>query len=197
MLAEKQITKGSSPAKHPLVGLLISQALGAFNDNAWKQIVVLLAISSHGHSATDSQARAAFAQVILLIPLIIFNLPGGVLADRFSKRSVLLAMKALELVLMLLATAALFAQSGRGHPGAIDTRAPGHAGRPLQPVQVRHPPRDPAPREALIGQRPDGDVDQPGDHRRHGGRSVSSSLSRKRRAWLGGAAARGASRRRA
>src|SRR5208337_954022 len=46
VLAERQITKGSPPAKHPLVGLLISQALGAFNDNAWKQIVVLLAITA-------------------------------------------------------------------------------------------------------------------------------------------------------
>ncbi|MGZ3432482.1 MAG: MFS transporter, partial [Isosphaeraceae bacterium] len=118
MLAERQITKGSPPGKHPLVGLLISQALGAFNDNAWKQIVVLLAMASAA-SATDSQEKAAFAQVILLIPLIIFNLPGGALADRLSKRSVLLAMKALELVLMLLGTAVLLLNPAGGFPALL------------------------------------------------------------------------------
>ncbi len=118
MLAEREITKGSPPAEHPLVGLLISQALGAFNDNAWKQIVVLLAITSVA-SATASQERAAFAQVILLIPLIVFNLPGGVLADRLSKRTVLLAMKAVELVLMLLGTAMLFHNPAGGIPALV------------------------------------------------------------------------------
>ena len=29
----------ASERRHPLVGLIVSQALGAFNDNAWKQIV--------------------------------------------------------------------------------------------------------------------------------------------------------------
>jgi acyl-[acyl-carrier-protein]-phospholipid O-acyltransferase/long-chain-fatty-acid--[acyl-carrier-protein] ligase len=81
---ENKITKGSSLANHPLVSLLISQAFGAFNDNAWKQIVVVLSITSAA-SVTDSQGSAAFAQVILLIPLIIFNLPGGALGERFSK----------------------------------------------------------------------------------------------------------------
>ena len=100
------------------MGLLISQALGAFNDNAWKQIVVLLAMASAA-SATDSQGRAAFAQVILLIPLIVFNLPGGTLADRLSKRNVLLAMKALELALMVLGTGMLFLNPAGGFPALV------------------------------------------------------------------------------
>ena len=57
--------------------------------------------------------------MILLIPLIIFNLPGGVLADRLSKRNVLLAMKALELVLMLLGTAVLFLNPAGGIPALL------------------------------------------------------------------------------
>ncbi len=118
MLAERHITKGSPPAKHPLVGLLISQALGAFNDNAWKQIVVLLAMASAA-SAMDSQEKAAFAQVILLIPLIVFNLPGGALADRSSKRNVLLAMKVLELTLMVLGTGMLFLNPAGGFPALV------------------------------------------------------------------------------
>ena len=89
MNRQNEATGAVAPARHPLAGLLVSQALGAFNDNAWKQIVVLLAIAAAA-SATAAQGRAAFAQVILLIPLILFNVPGGVLADRLSKRTVIL-----------------------------------------------------------------------------------------------------------
>ena len=39
---------------HPLRGLLIAQFLGAFNDNAWKQVVTLLAIAA---AASDEAAQ--------------------------------------------------------------------------------------------------------------------------------------------
>src|SRR5437879_2712163 len=41
---------------HPLRGLLVAQSLGAFNDNAWKQIVALLAVTTAA-SATGAQER--------------------------------------------------------------------------------------------------------------------------------------------
>jgi acyl-[acyl-carrier-protein]-phospholipid O-acyltransferase/long-chain-fatty-acid--[acyl-carrier-protein] ligase len=74
--------------------------LGVFNDNAWKQVVALLAV---GSAATDAAAQgaAAIAQVALLIPQMIISLPGGALADRVSKRTVIVAMKWLELAVMV------------------------------------------------------------------------------------------------
>src|SRR4051812_40865602 len=87
-----------APARHPMRGLLVAQALGAFNDNAWKQVVVLLAMAAATTQA-DKQGKAAFAQVVLMIPLTLLSMPAGVLADRVSKRTVILAMKALEVVL--------------------------------------------------------------------------------------------------
>ncbi|MEA2567301.1 MAG: acyl-[acyl-carrier-protein]-phospholipid O-acyltransferase, partial [Actinomycetota bacterium] len=98
---------------HPLRGLLVAQSLGAFNDNAWKQIVALLAVTTAA-SATAGQERAALAQVILMVPLMLVSLPAGVLADRVSKRSVILATKGLELLLMLAGTAVLFARPAGG-----------------------------------------------------------------------------------
>src|SRR3954471_12123328 len=92
------------PAKHPLLGLLVSQSIGAFNDNAWKQIVVLLSIAAAASEAAGQQ-KAALAQVILLIPLMLVSLPAGLLADRVSKRTVIVGMKVVELALMLLGTA--------------------------------------------------------------------------------------------
>jgi acyl-[acyl-carrier-protein]-phospholipid O-acyltransferase/long-chain-fatty-acid--[acyl-carrier-protein] ligase len=94
---------------------LIAQGLGAFNDNAWKQVVALLAMVTAA-SFEASMRQAALAQVILLVPLIIFNLPGGALADRLSKRTVIVGLKFVELVLMLLATAALVANPVGGWP---------------------------------------------------------------------------------
>src|SRR5438067_11328290 len=86
--------------QNSLMGLLVAQALGSFNDNAWKQIVALLAVTTAA-SATQGQERAALAQIVLMVPLMLVSLPAGVLADRVSKRSVILTMKVLELALML------------------------------------------------------------------------------------------------
>jgi len=101
--------------KRPLAGLLVAQFLGAFNDNAWKQIVVLLVIDA-ARGEAGAQRAAALAQVTLMVPLMLVSLPAGLLADRLSKRSVILAMKWLELALMLAGTAALYANPAGGRP---------------------------------------------------------------------------------
>jgi acyl-[acyl-carrier-protein]-phospholipid O-acyltransferase/long-chain-fatty-acid--[acyl-carrier-protein] ligase len=102
--------------KHPLRGLLIAQFFGALNDNAWKLIVALLAIR---HVATAvgpsgaafeaaSQSFTTRAFVIFTIPFLLCSLPAGVLADRLSKRSVIIGMKAVEVLLLVAGTLILF-----------------------------------------------------------------------------------------
>jgi acyl-[acyl-carrier-protein]-phospholipid O-acyltransferase/long-chain-fatty-acid--[acyl-carrier-protein] ligase len=92
-----------------LWALIVAQFFGAFNDNAWKQLVIFLAIDRVA-SETQGQIQTSLAQIILLIPFLLFSLPAGVLADRISKRSVIVSMKLLELVLMLAGTAAFVIQ---------------------------------------------------------------------------------------
>jgi acyl-[acyl-carrier-protein]-phospholipid O-acyltransferase/long-chain-fatty-acid--[acyl-carrier-protein] ligase len=112
-------------SKHPLLGLLVAQFLGAFNDNAWKQVVIVLAVEAvlaAGQATSkeaESQAMTSFVQVVFMIPLFLFSLPAGVVADRFSKRSVILAMKVLELGLMIAGTAALYANPTGGSPALL------------------------------------------------------------------------------
>jgi acyl-[acyl-carrier-protein]-phospholipid O-acyltransferase/long-chain-fatty-acid--[acyl-carrier-protein] ligase len=96
-----------------LRGLLIAQAFGQFNDQAWKQLVILLAMAAVA-SESEKQERTAIVSMILLAPLTVISLPAGALADRVSKRTVILAMKVLELALMLAGAAALFIQPGGG-----------------------------------------------------------------------------------
>ena len=102
--------------EHPLRGLLVAQFFGAFNDNAWKLFVALLSIhaitAAVGESGpafeAASQRQTLIAFGVFTLPLILFSLPAGVLADRLSKRSVILAMKTVEIGLMAVGTVALF-----------------------------------------------------------------------------------------
>lgn len=107
----------SQQPTHPLRGLLTAQFLGAFNDNAWKLLVAFLSIRAVTAQAgllpaeieAASQTRTTLAFVIFTLPLMLVSLPAGVPADRLSKRSVILGMKLLEILLMLAGTLALVA----------------------------------------------------------------------------------------
>src|SRR4051794_38865315 len=96
MAEDGHLTEERAKKGRPLLGLLVAQFLGSFNDNAWKQIVILLAISSAASEA-QGQERTAFAQIVLMIPFVLVSLPAGVLADRVGKSSVLLSLKLMEL----------------------------------------------------------------------------------------------------
>ena len=113
--------------RHPLRGLLIVQFLGVFNDNAWKIMVVLLGIRQVAagpgasgpafEAAAQTQATIAFA--VFALPLMLVSLPAGVLADRLSKRSVILLMKAVEAAFMGAGAAVLFFHPSGGAPALV------------------------------------------------------------------------------
>ncbi|HET6675390.1 MAG TPA: MFS transporter, partial [Nitrospiraceae bacterium] len=101
--------------RHALRGLLIAQFCGAFNDNAWKLMVALLgirqvsAVIAPGPALeTASQRETTLAFVVFTLPLMLTSIVAGVLADRVSKRTVMITMKGVEAGLMAAATAALF-----------------------------------------------------------------------------------------
>src|SRR5262245_36024670 len=91
--------------RRPLAGLLVAQFFGAFNDNAFKMMVALLAIDavkSHGEAAEQWQTTLAF--VVFTLPLMIGSLPAMALGDRVGKRDLIVWTKALEVALMALGT---------------------------------------------------------------------------------------------
>ena len=108
-------------------GLLVSQFCGAFNDNAWKLIVALLAIkqvaielgSSGPAFEAASQTQTTIAFVIFTLPLMLISVVAGVFSDRYSKRTVIVAMKAVEIGLMGLGTFALFFNPAGGWLGLL------------------------------------------------------------------------------
>ncbi len=109
------------PTRSPLRGLLIAQFFGAFNDNAWKLMVALLAIkqlSSQMGAGPEfeaaSQAQTTLTFVVFTLPLMLVSIFAGVFSDRFSKRSVIVVMKVVEVVLMALGTWALYSNPAGG-----------------------------------------------------------------------------------
>jgi acyl-[acyl-carrier-protein]-phospholipid O-acyltransferase/long-chain-fatty-acid--[acyl-carrier-protein] ligase len=108
-----QATSAAVPPRRGLTGLITAQVFGQFNDQAWKQLVILMAMAGVA-TESEKQERTAIVSMFLLAPLALISLPAGVVADRISKRSVLIAMKAVELLLLLAGMVALLLQPEGG-----------------------------------------------------------------------------------
>ncbi|MBN1794866.1 MAG: MFS transporter [Candidatus Omnitrophica bacterium] len=80
-------------------GLMVTQFLGAFNDNAFKVVVSLLALRNMPQTAEGAQFVSMIG-ALFIIPFILFSPYAGFLADRFSKRSVIIAAKIAEALVM-------------------------------------------------------------------------------------------------
>src|ERR1041385_9065187 len=86
--------------------LIVTQFQGAFSDNALKYLVLFLAIGA-GISTERQETINTFVAQLFSLPFISFSMSGGYFAGRFSKRSVTIATKWLEVFIILLAIAAL------------------------------------------------------------------------------------------
>jgi acyl-[acyl-carrier-protein]-phospholipid O-acyltransferase / long-chain-fatty-acid--[acyl-carrier-protein] ligase len=100
---------------------LIAQFCGAFNDNAWKLMVALLAIRQATAQMapgieleTAAQTQTALVFIVFTLPLMLLSLVGGTLADRLSKRTVIIAIKIVEVFLMGAGTVALWLNPSGG-----------------------------------------------------------------------------------
>jgi acyl-[acyl-carrier-protein]-phospholipid O-acyltransferase/long-chain-fatty-acid--[acyl-carrier-protein] ligase len=86
--------------------LLLTQTLGAFNDNLFKSAFIMLI--TYGVAAVpDPGLVAAIAGGALIAPFFLFSATAGELADRFERSRLLQILKAAELVVVLGAAAAL------------------------------------------------------------------------------------------
>jgi acyl-[acyl-carrier-protein]-phospholipid O-acyltransferase/long-chain-fatty-acid--[acyl-carrier-protein] ligase len=83
---------------------LAAQALGAFNDNAFKAFVTLLAMSENPAGAPKLIAAAGG---LFILPFLLFSTLAGDAADRWSKSKLVVFFKAAEIVLLALAVPAL------------------------------------------------------------------------------------------
>src|ERR1700726_4213923 len=87
--------------------LIAVQFQNAFSDNALKWLISFLVLET---ARSKQQRDLWFILVVPLlfaVPFLLFSIPGGYFADKYSKRSVTLATKFFELIVMSLATIAL------------------------------------------------------------------------------------------
>jgi len=87
------------------LGLLMTQFLGAANDNIFRWLIV--PIGKYIMGPEREAIPLAVGTAVFVIPFILFAAPAGYLADRFSKRSVIVGCKVAEVLLMLAAIAAV------------------------------------------------------------------------------------------
>ena len=82
--------------------LIVTQFQGAFSDNVVKNLVIFVALFGTGMSLAEKNSYGESIGALFALPFILFSMAGGFLADRFSKRSVMLGVKIFELLIMTL-----------------------------------------------------------------------------------------------
>jgi acyl-[acyl-carrier-protein]-phospholipid O-acyltransferase/long-chain-fatty-acid--[acyl-carrier-protein] ligase len=87
--------------------LIVTQFQGAFSDNVVKNLVVFVALFGTTMTLAEKNSYGESIAALFSLPFILFSMAGGFLADRFSKRSVMLGVKTFELLIMSLVFAGL------------------------------------------------------------------------------------------
>ncbi len=92
--------------------LNVTQFLGALNDNLFKLLVIYLLI--HVKGAQEASTILSLAGAIFVIPFLVFSSSAGILADRISKRTIIVYAKIFEVTVMTLALIAVWMRSEVG-----------------------------------------------------------------------------------
>lgn len=89
-----------------------TQFLGAFNDNLYKNaLILLIAYQSVMFTGIDSDILNNLAAGLFILPFFLFSALAGQLADKFDKGQLIRVLKCTELVAMCCAAAAFYFQS--------------------------------------------------------------------------------------
>ena len=89
-------------------GIAITQFLGAFNDNLFKQLILLLSVpvvvvgAQQAVKGSVGEDVQGWANMVFSLPFVILSGLAGFLSDRFSKRNVIMLAKVAEIFIMLL-----------------------------------------------------------------------------------------------
>jgi acyl-[acyl-carrier-protein]-phospholipid O-acyltransferase/long-chain-fatty-acid--[acyl-carrier-protein] ligase len=95
------------------LGLLVTQLLTAVNDSAFRWLAIGLGKDALTRAGDESKAGFILAAgtACFVLPYLILAAPAGYLADRYSKRTVIVACKLAEIAIMVIGAAAVVAQN--------------------------------------------------------------------------------------
>jgi MFS family permease len=92
--------------------LFVTQFLGAFNDNAYKNaLVVLLTFRAVSWTTLEPGILANLAAGLFILPFFLFSATAGQLADKFDKAWLARATKVLEIGIVLIAALGFWLKS--------------------------------------------------------------------------------------
>lgn len=80
-----------------------TQGLGAFNDSAFRNAMVMLATVGMGLSQSQVSLYANLAPALFILPYFLFSATAGQLAEKFEKTRIIRYVKLFEIAAMLLA----------------------------------------------------------------------------------------------
>ena len=90
----------------------LTQFLGAFNDNVFRNgLVILITFQGVLIAGMDAQLLANVAGALFILPFFLFSATAGQLADKYEKSFLIRCIKILEIVLMTLAAIAFVSGS--------------------------------------------------------------------------------------
>ena len=87
--------------------LFITQLLGAFNDNLFKNAMVLFVVYSIYNSELAEARFSAIASAMFIIPFVVLSALSGQLADMRDKAQIIRIVKFCEIIIMLVGAAGL------------------------------------------------------------------------------------------
>lgn len=91
--------------KKRFLPLFITQFLGAFNDNAFKNaLVILITYKLASGTGYTAQILVTLAAGFFIAPFFLFSATAGQLADKYPKAGLIRIVKLVEVILMLIAT---------------------------------------------------------------------------------------------
>jgi 1-acyl-sn-glycerol-3-phosphate acyltransferase len=88
------------------------QLSGAFNDNVFKNaLVILVAYNAAAYSSLDPTILANVAAGLFILPFLLFSANAGQFADKFEKSVLIRIIKAVEIIIMAIAGAGLITKN--------------------------------------------------------------------------------------
>lgn len=96
----RQHSQFSLLGKRRFLPFFVTQLLGAFNDNVFKQALVLAILFRVG-SSLDPNVLINFSALLFILPFFLFSALGGQLGEKYPKHRLIRLIKFAEILIML------------------------------------------------------------------------------------------------
>lgn len=104
----KQHNQFSLLAEKRFAPFFWTQFAGAFNDNIYKNVLLLIIAFQSTGSGVNSDILINLAAGLFILPFFLFSALAGQIADKYEKSGLIRRIKLAEIVIMILAALALF-----------------------------------------------------------------------------------------